>query len=276
MSEKSKPFEPTHRKLTKSRAEGDVAKSRLFSAALILTLGIASLFIVAKLSAIFVEFAAKSFSSGADFIPGNMIIFMQEGAGALLLVVGPLFLTVFASAILSEALQVGVEFHFQNLAPKASRLSVFSGLKRLLGAQTPEESAVGIGLLIEVWKFSAMLLIFLSIATAVVWPLFPELVGALEIELLPAISLAVLWRLFLALAGSALLLGGLDLLSEQKKRRKRLRMDFEEFKRELREAEGDPEMKGMRKQLAHEILFHGFLQSIRRAKVVVVNKDRGC
>jgi len=130
--------------------------------------------------------------------------------------------------------------------------------------------------LIEVWKFSAMLLIFLSIATAVVWPLFPELVGALEIELLPAISLAVLWRLFLALAGSALLLGGLDLLSEQKKRRKRLRMDFEEFKRELREAEGDPEMKGMRKQLAHEILFHGFLQSIRRAKVVVVNKDRGC
>jgi type III secretion protein U len=49
-------------------------------------------------------------------------------------------------------------------------------------------------------------------------------------------------------------------------------MDVTEFRKEMRESEGDPELKGMRKQLFQESIFGSSLNAIRKAKVLVLGR----
>jgi flagellar biosynthetic protein FlhB len=54
--------------------------------------------------------------------------------------------------------------------------------------------------------------------------------------------------------------------------RKRLRMTHDELRRDQRENEGDPEMRGRRKRL-HRTMLRGSLREVRRASFVVANPE---
>lgn len=56
----------------------------------------------------------------------------------------------------------------------------------------------------------------------------------------------------------------------QQQRRKRLRMNLEELKKEVKEEEGDPHIRSMRRELHQQIIFSGLLSGIKKAKVLVV------
>ena len=75
-----------------------------------------------------------------------------------------------------------------------------------------------------------------------------------------------------ALMVAVVILGVVDSLEQRRRRRERLKMDREELKKEFRESEGDPELMGLRKQMHRELLMTGMLQSVRKAKVVVVDR----
>lgn len=62
----------------------------------------------------------------------------------------------------------------------------------------------------------------------------------------------------------------LDIGLQRARWRRRLRMDFEELKRDLRQNEGDPLLRGRRRR-AHGALVRGSLERVREAAFVVVN-----
>ena len=66
-------------------------------------------------------------------------------------------------------------------------------------------------------------------------------------------------------------LGTTELLIERSRRKRRLQMDAEEFKRELRESEGNFEVKAVQRSLQQEILLHDLIQGVRKSKVVIVD-----
>ena len=71
-----------------------------------------------------------------------------------------------------------------------------------------------------------------------------------------------------------LLLSIADFLYERLKRAKRLGMDVNEFRQEMRESDGDPHLKGMRKQLHQELGMLASLDAVRRAKILLVGRTK--
>jgi flagellar biosynthesis protein FlhB len=279
MDSRSKNLPPTSRKLKKSREEGDVAKSKDFSGAILVLTGLASSLAGVRLITCLVShYWEKSFGPDRDFQTNNMLLYVVELGNGLWKPVITLFLAVFIAAFLAEVVQVGFTFSLKSLAFKLSRLSIAQGFCRILGFREGiTEQGVPLGLVKEISK---TVMFFSALAgTAIVlsfhiWPtvLFADYDNAGQ--LLDS-GWCVVSRVACGVGGAYLLLGLADLLLERRARCLRLRMDIEELKQEMRESEGDPETKLMRRQMFQELACQGVIQGIRRAKVLVVGGDRG-
>ncbi len=57
-------------------------------------------------------------------------------------------------------------------------------------------------------------------------------------------------------------------------RKKRLRMSLEEIKKEIKEDQGEPYIRALRKELYQQILYSALLSGIKKAKVLVVGSKR--
>jgi flagellar biosynthesis protein FlhB len=71
----------------------------------------------------------------------------------------------------------------------------------------------------------------------------------------------------------SVLYGAIRYILSHHRIRKQLRMDFEELKKELKEDEGDPHTKGQRKAMHQEVLLHGMIDNVKKAKVVLVSNE---
>lgn len=81
--------------------------------------------------------------------------------------------------------------------------------------------------------------------------------GSLQAILLTAVALGLAF-------------GMVDFLAENHKWRRRLRMSFDELKRDLKQSEGDPLVRNKRKQ-THRMLLRGSVANLRKAAFVVAN-----
>ncbi len=266
-----KRFDPTSRKLQKAREDGDVAKSSQLTTAIALTLGNVVIFSLWHGFLKAAQLWEKCLAAASDLTPTNMIGLLGEVCGTLVWIVGPVLAALVLGSLASEMFQVGVHFHFKNLAPKPSRLNIAEGFKRMLGYRGEGTALMG-GLLSEVVKSVVVLVVLgfcLALATYQLMRTSP-FIGLLDAKQLFLFTGVALVKVLAGIVLTMLAIGIIDLVIERKRRLKRLRMSAEEFKREFRETEGDPEVKGMRKQLAREILLQGLISGIRKAKVVVV------
>lgn len=269
-SEKKLP--PTAKKLREARKKGDVARSTEFSAALAVSAGIACLFIRRDEFSRLGLFLEKSFALPRDFHTNHMLLSAAEAGTVLLELVLPVVLTVGIAGFLAEAMQVGLHLNFQPLAPDLSKLGFFSGLKRMLDL-SGEGAAGG---LFSRWLKSALCLLAFFLGCYVVFLRAGEHIYGWEFQnpsqvlLVVASALQSVAEVMLFLL---LLLGGIDLGRQRMRRLKRLRMGVEEFRREMRETNGDPEIKAMRRQLQQELVLHRLADSVRKAKVVIIGRD---
>ena len=271
-----KQYQPSRRKLSKARASGYVAKSHelticfsLLAVCILLRFGENPLLSFQRLM-------LKTAGAARDFHTNNMLVSVQDACAVWLSLVCPILLTVLLSTLLAELAQVGFAFSWESITMKLSRLNFGTGVKRLLGIQNGSESCFPSGLIYQLIKN----LLILGIAAAVGWGegirlLIPLLSADLEsAEESASAAGSFLWELSLAVICGFAFLGVADLLIARKRRTDRLRMDAEEFKQELRESEGDPEVRAMRRQLYQDLLQHGILEGIRQAKVVVMGTGK--
>jgi len=87
----------------------------------------------------------------------------------------------------------------------------------------------------------------------------------------------VLWDLCIVLivkvAAFLFAVGVLDRFWQAHVFAKEQRMSKHDVKQEYKQTEGDPHIKGQRKQLAEELLMHGSIEDVKNADVVVVNPE---
>jgi flagellar biosynthetic protein FlhB len=87
----------------------------------------------------------------------------------------------------------------------------------------------------------------------------------------------ILWDLCIILivkvAAFLFAVGVLDRFWQMHVFAKEQRMSKHDVKQEYKQTEGDPHIKGQRKQLAEELLMHGSIEDVKNADVVVVNPD---
>jgi flagellar biosynthetic protein FlhB len=167
------------------------------------------------------------------------------------------------AALLAPLSIGGWNIAFNTLAPDFSRLSPLSGLKRIFSMR-------GVVELVKAFaKFgvvAAFAIVFLWMKTDEMLTLGEEPTGA---AIGHAISLA--GQALLAFAGGLVLIAAIDVPFQLFQHIKSLRMTREEIREEMKESEGNPEVKGRIRQLQQEVAKRRQMQEVPKADVVITN-----
>jgi len=258
--------EPTPRRLEQSREEGKVARSRELSTTL--TLISAALVFYSAGPHVIDGFARTlrmglSLSRADAYDSGGMLTRLAgiglEGAGA----VAPLMVTLLAVALLGPTLIGGWILSAKAVQPDFSRLSPLRGLKNMF-------SWNGVG---ELIKAVLKALLLALAAFAVYWNTQDELLALAAVPAGRALSdsgALLVWA-FLVLASSLVLVAGADVPFQLWRYRKGLAMTREEVRKELRETEGDPQIKGRIRSEQRARARARMMQEVPKADVIVTN-----
>jgi type III secretion protein U len=263
MSEKTE--EPTDKKLRDAKQKGQGPKSTDIVAAAVLIISLLGLIgmggaIYERLSSVIKLGLGDALQAKTNQAMAALATQMLMDAlwAALPLVV----LSVLAATVALFA-QVGVVISFEGLTPKFDKLNPAEGVKKIFSVRS----------LIEFVKS-----IFKAVALGwVLWisvkGMVPLLVGAAYLPLSSAALVA--WHSMLDLLGVACLvfvvIAPIDFGLQRFLFIKDQRMSKDDIKREHKEADGDPQMKGQRKAMAHEINNSPPQQKVPGASVVVTN-----
>lgn len=238
----------SQRRRREARAEGIVARSRELSIALQLLVASAVLFLLGRS---LVESLAGLLTTGIQSagIPGRVTPHsVRHQAGQLAVWssshVLPWLLVPLAAAIVAGLAQTGFLFLPGKLAPKLQRLNPAGGLRKIASL----ENATG-----GVLNLLRLGILLLAAGLFLYWKL-PLVVSLVRVPIGQAALLTgeLFARLSLVLATCCLFLGAVDYGYRRWKYGQDLMMTPEEFRRELRDAEGDPQIRNARRATARQ------------------------
>ncbi len=269
-----KQFEASQKKKNKAREDGQIARSRELTQSIQLS-GCFLLFLSMNYwGHSILDLYHKIIQDADCFSVENMPVNLVEAGGVLCGVFLLCFGVLGVVSLIAEYLQLR-EFHFsfKLLVPKLDRLDPLKGLKRILGER--EGMKLGTGLLAEV----VQILCIGGVALVIIWcRVISDMHELFELDIRTAQEGMLLIReivsgLLQDLIIASLIFGVVKYYLSCARIRKELMMDFEELKREMKEDEGDPLVKGQRKSMHQEVLLHGMIENVKKAKVVVVSDD---
>lgn len=258
-----KTEQPTSKKRKDARTKGQVAHSKdLTQTALTLAL-FAYLIIAAsslaeelgKLLLLPISLIGQPF----DAALGIMLWPVIKAACWLML---PFLGIVLGVGVLAETLQVGILFAFEAIKPSGKKLNVVANAKNMFSKKN----------LVEFLKNCLKVVLLCALLYTVIRDELRQLltlplagmngVGSAIVDLLKVVIFNV--------AGAYAVLGLADLLWQRYSHTRSLMMTKDEVKREYKESEGDPHIKGARKQFHQELLADG-VDKARQASVLITN-----
>ncbi len=264
-----KQFPPSAKKLKKAREDGDVAKSRDLSGSVLICVFLSTIYYLFYNFSRIEAFFRNYLGFIAEINSNNILVYLKIALNSVSLYMLLFLLLLVFMSLVVETFQVGFHLSFKSLAPDFKKLNPVEGFKKNI-----LKSSEGLlkGLFFEVAKtltitFGSLILYFFILKKY-----FSSLVFA-NAELSWNSVLYYLSFLILALAFLTLVIGICDYLYQRVKRFNRLKMDASEFKQEMKESEGDPQLKGLRKQLHQEIALQNMLEGVKRSKVVIIGND---
>ena len=245
-----KPFEATSQRLSRAKREGDLPRSADLNA--LASLACASFAAFALVPAISAAATiALERASRGDL--GGMPFAVLGGCAFGVCAVG------LCGALAATYLQ-SQHVAFKMPSPNLKKLDPVAGIKKMLSRDA----------LVTAGK---ALVVSAALAAALA-PGLRDAFAASAIAASPAELAARAWRtLQFAFAGAlavAALFSVADVLLERAKWKRRLRMSFDELKREMKHNEGDPHVKGKRRQM-QRALARGSIARIGDAAFVVTN-----
>lgn len=260
-----KTEEASPEKLRKAKEEGQVPKSQDLVGALGFAVGFFSL--VGLLAFVFGEI--QDFTRAAldaatrEPTPATITRLLRDAIPLILKVSLPVATCVFVMGIFSNVLQTGFFLAFKVLTPKIDKINPINGLKGLF----------------KVKKFVELLknMLKMGLAAWIAWDVMSDalydmtLVVTLPFHQAVDFGSGLVFEYLVKTTALFVVIGVADLLWSRKVFFKEQMMSKYDVKQEYKQSEGDPQMKGQRKQLAHELLFSGGAQNVKNADAVVVN-----
>lgn len=262
--EKTEPA--SARRLEQAREEGQVPQSRELSTFLVTMTGVATLWLLGGwMAERLFGLIRRAFAFEREMAFDHVL--MLEGlnvqlSGALLTLM-PLFLTLLVAAVASPIALGGLVFSPKALGPNFGRMDPIKGLGRMFSVHG----------LAEMVKAILKALLIGGVASTVLWlnkdHLFDFMVEPLEVAM-PDFADTVAFTALL-IAASLGLLALMDVPFQLWQYHKKLRMTKEEVKREGKEQEGDPQVKGRIRAMQREMARRRMMSEVPKADVVVTN-----
>ena len=262
MSEKTE--QPTSKKLRDAREKGEVASSKEIPSVLLIVLFFGLL--AAQLPGI-VERMQRLILLPPQFLEADL----QDATGRLLHayageaagIVGPFLLVAIVGTIIGTVGQFGLLLAFQSATPSFKKLNPASYFKKTFGLDN----------LIDLLK-SLFKIVFLGLVIyRVIRDGLPAMVTAptCGLQCLRSVMGEMLWTIAIWCTAPFVIVAAADFAYQKYSFTKKNMMSKDEVKREYKESEGDPQVKGMRKQLHHQMMAEGNVEKARKATVVIAN-----
>lgn len=181
----------------------------------------------------------------------------------ILVILAPVVGITIVAAIAANVLQFGVLFAFESLMPKLDKVSPAAGFKRIFSMKQIVE------LLKSLLKIGVLSVLLYYVLRAAIGP-FTQSMGCglpCQTNLISAVLFQTLMYSGLAFVVVAVA----DFAYQKHHHTKSLMMSKDEVKREYKESEGDPHIKGKRRQLAQELAMGDGGQAASKGTALVVN-----
>jgi type III secretion protein U len=260
-----KTEEPSESKLEKAREKGEVAKSQDVAVAASM-LGVV-LTLRALGDSVF-ERLHTLFGQALDFGDGDMPLIeiyrrIEETAIQTILAIAPFGIVAAVCAALGLMSHIGLKVAMEAVSPKPEKLDPVAGTKKLFSVKSLitllmmvlKATVIGV----SVWQVILMLLPLIGGSTYQ------------SVASIGTIAWSAVMKLLLIALGLFIALAPLDFALQRWLFIKDQRMSKDEVKREHKGQEGDPQLKGQRKQLARENANLPPKKAIAGASAVIVN-----
>ena len=264
MAEKTEKATP--KKLRDARKKGQVAKSKDFPAAFTFATSFAlivftSTYFFKNLAGFMIEVfrKVKEGEQIATYIP----TFLNTALEVIFTTSMPFMVIICSVGVLVNFLIIGPLFSMEAMKPDIKKLNPVTNLKAIFKLKTFIE------LIKSILKITGAVLLIYS----VVYNSLPEIIATAG---MPVIGAAVVFSHFLIKVAVRvgiffLAVAIFDLVFQKRNFAKEMKMEKFEVRQEMKDTEGNPEIKGRRRQVAHEIAYQESPRVARRARVVVTN-----
>ena len=261
-----KTEDATPRRRRKMREEGKVLQSKeVVSTALL-----ASLFLVLWLLFPYIHEqieillrASLTYSAGEEWGTGQVVALLRNSFGRPLLILSPLFVAVWVIGIAATWMQTGIVFGGKSLNPDLKRINPLEGAKRIASLRSLMNLAKSLG------KVGILGYVSYSLIAAH-WETLPSMMTMSLIDGLHWVS-GVIRDLMVRLLAVLAVLSGLDFLFERMEYEKSLRMTRKEVKDEMKDTEGDPQVRGRIRSLQQQMARQRMMTDVAESDVVIVN-----
>lgn len=265
-SDLEKTEQPSQRKLDQAKEKGQVARSHELSTFSILLAGGATLwFMGASLNSKMVKLLHDGLTFNRDLVfkPELLIPHLYDLSMSMLITFAPVLLILFLAALGSPLLLNGWLISTEALMPQFSRMNPISGITRMFSTHA----------LVELTKALGKATIVGGIATWVIWHRRDDVMQLATLSINTAISQIgyLVGGCFLAIVGAMLLIVAVDVPFQLWDHNKKLMMTKEEVRKESRETDGNPEVKGRIRSMQREAARRRMMAAIPTADVVVTN-----
>lgn len=261
-----KTEDPTQKRLDDALKRGDVVKSQEVN----------TWFVIAGATLVLMAFSGGMSSDLTTTMRGLLVnahninvdgpalprLFEKIGVELIAAVAIP-FLLLMLAALGGNLIQHKLVWSLEVLAPKLSKISPVSGLKRLFSKQALANFAKGMVKLVLVG----------SVLTALMWPERSRIMALERAD--PAAVLPLAQSLALKLLGAVVAIMAVvalaDYLFQYRQWYERQKMSLRELKEEFRQSEGDPVIRGKMKQVRQTRQRRRMIAAVPKAAVVITN-----
>lgn len=265
MSEKTE--QPTAKRLREARQKGQVAKSKEIGSTAILVglFGIIWMkwdFYLDHLKEL-VLLPTKYY--GLPFEEAFKAV-VQGTITSIILICLPVLLVAVVLALVADFFQVGFLFATESVKPDIKKINPAEGLKKLFSLKSLIE------LIKSIIKISFLGILLYFVLKDSIDPLFK--IPHLGLPGISWVLAGILKKLVIYTSAAYLVIALADYVYQRYDHIKQLKMSKEEVKQEYKEMEGDPQIKGKRRQLHRELVMSNMLQKVKKASVVITNPTR--
>jgi flagellar biosynthesis protein FlhB len=260
-----KTEDPTAKKRSDARKKGQIGKSQEISAAFVIMSGFFAMNILgASIYDEIVNYTVYIFRHMNQSIDTESI--MQLFIGIIMVMAKtalPLMIIIMVTGLTINLFQVGINFTTETLEFNLDKLNPITGLGRMFSKRSLVELVKSLFKIVVIGFF-----IYRYLVAEVIQ--MPRLIYA---DLSASLHLIanVIFTLAFQICGVFLVLAVLDYMYQKWENTQSLKMSKQDVKDEMKQSEGDPQIKGKIRQKQRQMAMQRMMQEVPSADVIVTN-----
>ncbi len=264
--EASKTEEPSERKISKAKEEGDVAisqetKSFIMLLGMLLVVWLILPFMFKWYYQVGVNFIENA--GQIEITPTTFRSLFKNSVISLFKILGLPFVVFMVFGVFASISQTGFIYAPKKLEPNWNKLNIFSALPNFINMKKVIESLKGI-LKITVISFIGILVLKPYLKKV-------DLLPSMETISILKFTHKIVVLLLFAVVIATLVIAIADYIYQRFAHLKKLRMTKQEVKDEYKQMEGDPLIKSRIRQVRMERARHRMMEAVPKSDVVIVN-----